>query len=88
MLQTPKARGFTSRMPKLSIINIRKLSGNFKDGDIVTPETLLKRGLIKPSSSGVKLLGDGAIGVKLTVKGCRLTGSAKAKILEAGGTVR
>ncbi|MBI2551032.1 50S ribosomal protein L15 [Candidatus Uhrbacteria bacterium] len=86
MLSTPKSRGFASGKPKPSVVNVAKLS-LFSSGTVVTPELLIRRGIVLSSPAGVKILGTGAVGAKLTVKGCRVSASAKQKILEAGGTI-
>src|SRR5438105_4192276 len=57
MLSTPKSRGFHARMPKPSVINVNQLGEFFKTGDVVSPEILIKRGIVDSSSSGVKILG-------------------------------
>jgi large subunit ribosomal protein L15 len=58
----------------------------FADGDVVTPESLRERGLVDAFLEGVKILGDGELSRKLTVKAQRFTGSARAKIGAAGGS--
>ena len=50
-------------------------------------EALRKAGLINKKYAGVKVLGDGELTVKLTVKASKVSASAKAKIEKAGGTV-
>ncbi|MBR3996609.1 MAG: 50S ribosomal protein L15 [Clostridia bacterium] len=79
-------RGFTNDMFKkvYAIINVDALD-RFEDGAEVTVETLVAEGIIKDTLSGVKVLGNGEITKKLTVKANVFSASAKAKIEAAGG---
>ena len=83
-------RGFrqkaTGRPTPPEIINVKQLE-QCDDGAHVTPESLKELGLISKASSTVKLLGDGALTKRLTVKLHRFSESAKTKIQNAGGTV-
>ena len=88
MLAQPKQRGFKSSQVKPATVNVGKLAKVFSDGDVVTPKLLEQKGLVDVTSAGVKVLGDGSIGIKIILKGCRTTKSAKVKILEAGGKVQ
>lgn len=67
-----------------SVINVEDLLC-FDDGSEVTLSVLKDRGLIKRSAGGVKVLGRGELGKKLTVKVTAFSGSACAKIKAAGG---
>jgi large subunit ribosomal protein L15 len=66
-------------------INISDLDDRFKAGDEVTPESLREKGLAKRSFP-VKVLGDGEINTKLTVRAHAFSASAKEKIEAAGGS--
>ena len=79
-------RGFTNDMFKkvYAIINVDALD-RFEDGAEVTVETLVQEGIIKDTLSGVKILGNGEITKKLTVKANVFSASAKEKIEAAGG---
>ncbi|SHI18854.1 50S ribosomal protein L15 [Sporanaerobacter acetigenes] len=80
-------RGFTNIFAKeFSTINIRDLN-RFDDNTVVTPELLLSEGLIKKVNDGVKILGDGEIEKKLTVRAHKFTKAAAEKIEAAGGKV-
>ena len=81
-------RGFSNApfATRLATVNVGQLDG-FEDGAEVDPEVLLARGLIGKSEGGVKILGDGDLTRKLTVKAHRFSKSAKAKIEAAGGHV-
>lgn len=87
MLATPKARGFKSGRPKAQVVNVGDLSKQFAAGAKVSPEILLKKGLIGSTSLPVKILAQGAISIAITLTGCAVSGAAKEKILKAGGTV-
>ena len=79
-------RGFTNIWRvEPAIVNIGDLNG-FEDGAEVTAELLKEKGLIKKPDSGLKVLGDGKLEKKLTVKANKFSKSAAAAIEEAGGT--
>ena len=59
----------------------------FNDGDVVDSDVLVAKNVIKKSTTLVKVLGDGDITKKLTVKVDKVSASAQAKIEAAGGTV-
>lgn len=87
MLSTPKNRGFHSLKAKPAVLNVSDLARVFANGSKVNPKLLLKKGLISDISEGVKILGKGEIGITLTIEGCQISMSAKAKIEKAGGIV-
>lgn len=81
-------RGFTNIFKKdISIVNVEVLEERFEDGDVVTPEILLEKKVIKKMGDGVKILGNGDISKKLTVKAHAFSKSAVDKIQAAGGKV-
>ena len=67
-------------------INLRDLD-RFDAGAEVTPETLVEKGLLKNTKIDVKLLGDGELTKKLTVRVHAISASAREKVEAAGGTV-
>ena len=80
-------RGFTDRNSKnIVAINISKLE-KFEDGTEVTPELLLESGAISKIADGVKILGNGDLTKKITLKNVAASETAKKKIEAAGGTV-
>lgn len=80
-------RGFTNIFAKeYATINVFELEV-FENGTTVTPDLLKQSGLVKKLYDGVKILGEGEITKKLTVQAAKFTGSAKAKIEAAGGSV-
>ena len=80
-------RGFSNKRfeTKYAIVNVSDLN-RFKDGDTVTPELLKESGLVKKELNGVKVLGNGKLEKKLTVKASIFTNSAITKIEEMGGS--
>lgn len=84
--RVPK-RGFNNARFRVeyATINLSDLNKHFNDGDEVTPELLKERGIIKKQLCGIKVLGNGELEKKLTVKANRFTSSAVTKIESAGG---
>ena len=79
-------RGFTNRNTKdIVSINITELN-RFEDGTVVTIETLVENGVIKNPKDGVKILGNGELTKKLTVKANAFSASAAEKVQALGGT--
>jgi large subunit ribosomal protein L15 len=79
-------RGFTNIFAKeYSIVNVGDLN-RFEDGTEVTAEMLREQRLIRQVLDGVKILGNGEITKKLTVKAAKFTKTATEKIVAAGGT--
>jgi len=84
MRRIPK-RGFTNKFrTEYVAINVDRLE-IFEDGQIVTPVELIEMGIIKKIEDGVKIMGNGEITKKLTVKANKFTATAKEKIEAAGG---
>ena len=87
-MRLPKLPGFKNRnRVEYSVVNVSRLDEIFADGDIVTAEALVEKGVIKSAAELVKVLGDGEITKKLTVQVNKVSVPAKAKIEAAGGTV-
>jgi large subunit ribosomal protein L15 len=70
------------------IVNVGDLDAHFKDGDTVDAEALKKAGLANGPSDGVRILGNGTLKAKLTIKANHFTKSALEKIQAAGGTAQ
>ena len=82
----PVKKGFRNINHKeFAIVNLDDLERLFKSGEEVTPEKLLKTGIIPGMKDGVKVLGFGELAKKLTVKAQHFSKSAKAAIEKAGG---
>jgi large subunit ribosomal protein L15 len=78
-------RGFTNIFRKeFAIVNVGALEG--LEGDVFSPESLLKAGVVHKLKDGLKILGSGELKRKLTVKANLFTKSALEKIRAAGGT--
>jgi large subunit ribosomal protein L15 len=94
-MRMPKQRGATSKdaMPigpfrtSTVPVNVSRLD-RFDDGADVTPESLVEQKLIKNTKVDVKILGNGEISKKLTVRVHAISASAREKIEGAGGTVK
>lgn len=81
-------RGFTCPSSKEIVgINLGTLNERFEDGAVVDLEALIESGIVKNPKDGVKILGNGEITKKLTVKANAFSASAKEKIEAIGGTV-
>ena len=80
-------RGFNNKnfTTRYAVINLSDLDKFFNDGDVVTPEVLKERKIIKKQLSGVKVLGNGELTKKLTVKANRFSSKAVTKIENSGG---
>jgi large subunit ribosomal protein L15 len=79
-------RGFTNRNSKVIVgINVDALE-RFDNDAVVTVETLMECGIVKNPRDGVKILGNGELTKKLTVKVNAFSEGAKTKIEAAGGS--
>ena len=101
----PEWRDIIKRLPKLrgrgvnqhkpvedayKVINVSLIEAVFSAGDVVTPTTLIEKGIVTTFSGNIpsiKILGDGEITKAVKVSGCAFSGSAKEKIEKAGGTI-
>jgi len=81
-------RGFNNAAFKTIYATVNVSSLNlFEDGATVDEAALLDKGLIRGNYDGVKILGGGELTKKLSVKACKISGSAAEKIQKAGGSV-
>ena len=80
-------RGFNNARfrTEFATINLSDLN-KFNDGDVVTPEVLKEKGIVKKQLCGIKVLGNGTLEKKVTVKAHRFSSAAVTKIESAGGT--
>ncbi|MHA8138086.1 50S ribosomal protein L15 [Lactobacillaceae bacterium Scapto_B20] len=84
--QMPK-RGFSNfNRKEYAVVNLASLN-QFDDGADVTPETLADAGLVKNVKFGIKILGEGDLTKKLTVKANKFSKSAQSAIENAGGKI-
>lgn len=79
-------RGFKNRFAKnYAIVNVKTLNDRFSDGDTVNLGILMEKGIIDKPQDGLKILGSGELGKKITVEAKVFSASAKEKIEAAGG---
>jgi large subunit ribosomal protein L15 len=79
-------RGFTNiNRKEYAIVNLDVLN-RFEDGTEVTPELLLETGVVSSEKAGIKILANGSVEKKLTVKAHKFSSAAKEAIEAAGGT--
>ena len=87
-MRLPKLPGFINHgRVEYAPVSVARLEGLFEDGDTVDAEALVAKGVIKHEFIPVKVLGDGELTKKLTVKVDKVSASAQAKIEAAGGKV-
>ncbi len=85
--QLPK-RGFTNHFAvNYATVNVSRINDAFNNGDVVDAQALIEAGLVKKTLDGIKILGNGELSKKLTIKANAFSQSAKEKIEAAGGTV-
>ncbi len=78
-------RGFHNKFAKVyAIVNVEDLNV-FENGDVVDLAVLLDRRIVRKENDGLKVLGNGELTKKLTVKAAIFSASAKEKIEAAGG---
>ena len=80
-------RGFSNAKFKTeyAVVNLEDLNV-FEDGTVVTPALLSETGMVKQQLSGIKVLGNGNLEKKLTIKAHKFSKSALEKISESGST--
>lgn len=82
-------RGFNNKYfaTSVAIVNLEALEAAFEAGAVVDPDTLKAARLVQGRYDVIKVLGDGALTKKLTIRVHRFSKSAEEKITAAGGTV-
>lgn len=84
-MRIPK-RGFNNIFAsEFATVNVSDLEARFEDGAVIDDAALIESGLLKKTLDGVKVLGNGEITKKFTVKAAKFSASAKEKIEGAGG---
>ena len=85
LFQRLPKRGFTNiNRKEYAIVNLDVLN-RFDEGTEVTPELLIETGIVSNEKSGIKILGNGTLEKKITVKAHKFSASAKEAIEKAGG---
>ncbi|GEN83472.1 50S ribosomal protein L15 [Sporosarcina luteola] len=85
LFQRLPKRGFTNiNRKEYAIVNLDVLN-RFDEGTEVTPELLIETGIVSNEKSGIKILGNGILEKKITVKAHKFSASAKEAIEKAGG---
>lgn len=85
--RVPK-RGFNNQWAvDVAVINVGQLEDVVDAGGEVTPEELVRHGLVKSRFDELKILGHGELAKKLTVHAHRFSATARSKIEAAGGKV-
>jgi len=85
LFQRLPKRGFTNiNRKEYAIVNLDTLN-RFDEGTEVTPELLIESGIVSNAKSGIKILGNGTLEKKITVKAHKFSASAKEAIEKAGG---
>ncbi len=84
-MRFPK-RGFKNpTRVEYAVVNVEELESRFEEGEEVSLEKLMSRGVVRDPKGGLKILGRGAISKALTVKANRFSTVARDKITAAGG---
>ncbi len=86
LLRRMPKRGFNRIKRSYALVGLERLNG-FAAGSEVNPDVLKQAGLVTDVGDGIKILGDGNLTVKLTVKAHAFSQSARQKIAALGGTV-
>ncbi|HIV59415.1 MAG TPA: 50S ribosomal protein L15 [Candidatus Stackebrandtia faecavium] len=85
-MRLPKLRGFKNRFKvPYQVVNLDKLGKLFPEGGTVGPQDLVKAGAVRKGQP-VKVLGSGDLSIKLEISAHAFSGSAKDKIIAAGGS--
>ena len=80
--------GFNNPFRKhFEVVNVSALEANFSDGENIDPAKLCEKRLIRSEKALVKILGEGTLAKKITVKAHKFSKSAVQKINQAGGKV-
>jgi large subunit ribosomal protein L15 len=89
----PKLKGYKYHgiAKDLAVLNVETLEKWFSAGEVVNPENLLKKEIvrrIKGKAPNIKILSNGDIKKALVIEGCKVSAKAKEKIEKAGGTIK
>jgi len=84
-----RARSVRTNRIAVSVVNLSVIETAYKAGEIVSPATLLAKGLVRRAKGRapfVKILGAGPLTKKFVIKGCTISNGAREALLAAGGT--
>ncbi|MBI4122167.1 MAG: 50S ribosomal protein L15 [Parcubacteria group bacterium] len=87
LLSIPKLGGFNSLYEKTAVVNLSDLEKHFETNARVSPDTLIKKGLIDTHKHGVKILSKGSVTKPLKVVHCKVSETARKALEKAGGTI-
>ena len=84
----PQVRGFKPVNKKIyALVNLDVLEEKFEAGAEITPEALVAAGIVRELHYGLKILGNGEVTKKFTVRAHKFSQNAQDKLVAAGGTV-
>lgn len=78
--RSPKRGGFKSRNIKPIVVNLSVIEKNYKENEIVSPETLFKKNIIKDLAAKVKILGNGKLTKKIKFENCLMSKTVKTVV--------
>lgn len=89
----PKLKGYRSFVfdKNLAVVNLQRLEKTSKDGEVISPENLIKKGIIsniKGKTPEVKILGTGKLTKKLVFEDCKFSKTAREAVEKAGGSIK
>jgi large subunit ribosomal protein L15 len=87
LMSIPKLGGFNSIYKKTAVVNLSDLEKHFAAKSRVSPDVLVKKGLIATHKHGVKVLAKGSITKPLTIAHCKVSTTARQQIEKAGGNI-
>ena len=88
----PKLKGYRAKRLRHSFapVNLDIISDKFNDNEVVSPESLVKMGIIrtvKGKNPEIKILGNGELKKKLIIENCKISEKAKEAVIKAGGEI-
>ena len=87
----PKYRGQKNKVldhTEYEVVNLGALEKNFKEGEVISKQSLIEKKLIKRGSKNVKILGMGKLTKKLTLENLKMSSSTKKKVLAQKGIIK
>lgn len=85
----PKYKGFNAKSKvEAQAVNLDVLEEAYKDGEVVSKESLIEKGIARKNSEKIKVLAKGEIKKKLVIEGLAVSESAAERIKKAGGSIK